>query len=64
MNRAVILTSIIACIILAILISLAPDQNSIYEELGSRTGRLIDTVLKTLAILSLLKYLFSEAPKR
>lgn len=60
MSRAVILTSIIIGILLAILISLAPDQNSIYEELGSRTARLIDTVLKTLAILGLFKYLFSE----
>jgi hypothetical protein len=53
-------SSIIACILLAILISLAPDHNSIYEELGTRTARLLDTILKLLGVIALLKYLYSQ----
>ena len=51
---------VISCILFALLISLAPDQNSIYEELGMRTSRLLDTVIKLLGVIALLKYLFTE----
>ena len=61
MSRVVISTCIIICILFAILISLAPDQNSIYEELGTRTSRLLDTVIKLLGVIALLKYLFTES---
>lgn len=60
MSRFVISTCIIMCILFALLISLAPDQNSIYEELGMRTSRLLDTVIKLLGVIALLKYLFTE----
>ena len=60
MSRLVISTCIIACILLAILISLAPEQNSIYAELGARTSRLLDTVIKLLGVIALLKYLFTD----
>lgn len=59
MNRIATAMAIIACICLALVISLAPDQNSIYEELGTRTSRLLDTVIKLLGVIALLKYLFS-----
>ena len=61
MSRVVISICIIACILFALLISLAPDQNSIYEELGTRTTRLLDTVIKLLGVIALLKYLFTES---
>ncbi|MEC8063414.1 MAG: hypothetical protein VX112_01030 [Pseudomonadota bacterium] len=56
---------IIMCILVATLISLAPEQewNSVYEEIGSRMQRLLDTVLHMLGIIALLKYLFSEQNK-
>ena len=60
MRRLVILTCIITSVLIAILISIAPDQNSIYEELGTRTTRLLDTIIKLLGVLALLKYLFNE----
>jgi len=60
MNRLVIAVCIVVCILLAILVSIAPDQNSVYEELGARSTRLLDTVIKLLGVLALLKYLFSE----
>ncbi|MAV28740.1 MAG: hypothetical protein CMF43_02930 [Legionellales bacterium] len=60
MNRLVILACIITSILIAILISIAPDQNSIYEELGARTSRLLDTIIKLLGVLALLKYLFTD----
>ncbi len=60
MNRLIILACIITSILIAILISIAPDQNSIYEELGARTGRLLDTIIKLLGVLALLKYLFTD----
>jgi type II secretory pathway component PulF len=60
MSRIAISFCIIACIFLAILISLAPEHNSIYEELGTRTSRLLDTVIKLLGVIGLLKYLFTE----
>ena len=60
MNQMVILACIIVSIMVAILISIAPEQNSIYEELGARTTRLLDTIIKLLGVLALLKYLFTE----
>ena len=60
MRRLVILTCIITSVLIAILISIAPDQNSIYEEMGTRTTRLLDTIIKLLGVLALLKYLFNE----
>ena len=60
MRRLVILTCIITSVLIAILISITPDQNSIYEELGTRTTRLLDTIIKLLGVLALLKYLFNE----
>lgn len=54
-----------ACIFVAMLISLAPEQEwqSVYEEVGSRMQRLLDTVLHMLGIIALLKYLFHEPVK-
>ena len=60
MSRLVILACIVTSILIAILISIAPDQNSIYEELGARTTRLLDTIIKLLGVLALLKYLFTD----
>ena len=60
MNKMAILACIIVSIMMAILISIAPEQNSIYEELGARTTRLLDTIIKLLGVLALLKYLFTE----
>ena len=63
MNRMNTIIIVMVCIVIATLISLAPEQewHSVYEEIGSRMQRLLDTVLHMLGILALLKYLFNHA---
>jgi hypothetical protein len=63
MSRTNTIVIVVVCIFIATLISLAPEQewHSVYEEIGSRMQRLLDTVLHMLGILALLKYLFHHA---
>ena len=62
MSRWLFLLIIIACIAFATIVSLAPETGwqSQYEEIGARTNRLFDIILKSLATLALIKYLFGE----
>ncbi|MEC8383418.1 MAG: hypothetical protein VXZ73_03115 [Pseudomonadota bacterium] len=62
MTRNVFLVTLILSVIIATLISLAPNENwgSIYEEIAARSGMLLDNTLKLLAILGLIKYLFLD----
>ena len=62
MDRLNTIIVVVICILLATFISLAPEQDwhSVYEEIGSRMQRLLDTVLHLLGILAILKYLFQE----
>ena len=62
MSNRIFFVSIALVVGVAILISLAPDEkwDSLYEEIAARSGILLDTILKLLAIFGLVKYLFLE----